>query len=210
MASVKQDYIIGQEFQLCSHTQLSTADNEWKWERRTLSGFITEDGSFIEPAGLTSFDTQEANVSGVWTMNKGRLVELCCLGQSGSISVTFTERSIEAPLADASNPYEKSTTLSSSGSFDTYKWTDIVAHIDVAQGTRIKSISAYQWPSQNGGNPQIISIDNSTTDISSIFLRVVEATEWYWDYSNKPFGISVDFTNQGVLTYIPNKTYVNQ
>lgn len=195
---VQQEYIIGEQFQLSNQAQLSVEDTVWNWERRTLSGFIDKDGNFIQPGGSITLDDPEAEVSGIWTMDKGRPFGLCCLGQTGGISVTFTISSTEAPLADAAHPFISSVTLTSSRSFDTYKWTDISASIEVAPETRILSLSAYQWSASD--HIAIFKLSNNLSNVLSPFKRAGQ----YWDTFNYPFVISVDFTNHGILEYVPN------
>lgn len=202
MANIQQNYNIGESFNIFTQDQLLALDSSWKWDNRTLSGFKTSDGDFIEPGGLTSFDTQTAQVSGMWDLDKTVSVKLYLNGPTESISVNYHELNKQLPLADTSNPWINDYVWSSTSSYTTYYGTYITADITAKDGINIKGVSA--------------TIRNSSgwfvlADLGKD-VRNITFQGFYGDYSvtpSCPLCIAIDFTNQGVVTYYSNKNVVN-
>lgn len=202
MGNVQQNYKIGESFNTLTQDQLSALDSSWKWDYRTLSGFKTADGDFIEPGGLTSFDTQVAQVSGVWNLDKTISVKLYLNGPSESISVNYHENNTCLPLADSSNPWTNDYIWSSTSSYTTYVGTYITANINVKDGINIKGVSAtVRYPAG------YLDIADLGKEVRNITFR-----GFYGDYNSVPscpLCIAIDFTDQGVLTYYANTNSIN-
>lgn len=151
---IQQDYEIGGNTTLSTWQQLSNETADWRWEHRTLVGFMKEDGvTIIRPGEATQFDTQAAWVSGVWELNKSEFpLKIYFVGSSGTVSAEIIEHNEELPLANNSLPYENTVKFDSSQSsfvsVDIYysgeDWSinDILSiTLSPADGTTIKSIS---------------------------------------------------------------------
>ena len=232
MAFVKQDYELGLNTTLSTLNQLTAATEGYSyyenlsWPGRTLSCFIDDEGHFIEPNGTAVFNRQTAQVSGIWTLNKtSKPVKIYAIGNTGQIDVRITENTTIWPLANNEHPYTSSYkfTMNSGdvSSIEIYTQDTSKDNENVGEGSLIVEISGVA-----GTTIKSIKVQGSDvpgrTDSS---INVVSCCGWdYGDGTNPLYvnnhqqewiseawsGISVDFVQGGVLTYIPNKTYVNQ
>ena len=210
MANVQQNYNVGESFNTLTQDQLSALDSSWKWDHRTLSGFKTANGDFIEPGGLTSFDTQTAQVSGVWDLDKTVSVKLYLNGPAESISVNYHEENRQFPLGKGEwdiplgedKPWINNYTWNSTSSYITYYGTYISVDITTKDEINIKGVSA------------TIRYNNGSFGLADLGKNVRNITfqGFYGDYQvtpSCPLCIIIDFTNQGVLTYYSNTNTIN-
>ena len=95
MAYVQQEYEIGQDFgayRLSDLTADAQAGADWTWDHRTLSGFRKENGEFVPQGGTLNFDTEHAQVSGVWTLDSSEYpLSVFGLGSTGRVAVKVIE-----------------------------------------------------------------------------------------------------------------------
>ena len=196
MANAQQNYNIDESFNTLTQDQLSALDSSWKWNHRTLSGFKTADGAFIEPGGLTSFDTQTAQVSGVWDLDKTVSVYLSVIG-SGSCNAVFTESNTQTPLGDNGNPYNNTTTLGTSTGeymFITYYGARLCADVTPDEGCTISQLKA-----RFGGN---YGADKGPGEQVQFFGNAIP-------YIDGEAYLSVYVVRGGILTYYSNTNVVN-
>lgn len=197
MANAQQNYNIGESFNTLTQSELSVLDSSWKWDHRTLSGFKTADGDFIEPGGLASFDTQTAQVSGVWDLDKTVSVYLSVIG-SGSCNAVFTESNTQTPLGNNENPYNNTTTLGTSTGeymFVTYYGARLCADVTPDEDCAIDSMESKFY---SGGwhiaswisGQQVQFFDNN-------------------DYIGAEAYLSVYVVRGGILTYYSNTNTIN-
>ena len=199
MANIKQKYNLGELFQLCSWNELSTADiTDWAWPYRILSGFKLSDGRFIEPGSMLSLDVQESQISGIWTLDKSSKIVLCCLGETGDVSVRVIEKNTALPLADQQHPYGLTTYLSSTTEHNFYVYSNISVDFIPSEETTIKSVKYQLYHDFS----QVYDNDPPTKQIVG-----------YYDtdaYGNKNLYISVDYVQGGILEYFSNKNARNE
>lgn len=202
MANVQQNYNVGESFNTLTQDQLSALDSSWKWDHRTLSGFKTVDGAFIEPGGLTSFDTQTAQVSGVWDLDKTVSVYLSVIG-SGSCNAVFTETNTQTPLGDNGNPYNNTTTLGTSTGeymFITYYGARLCADVTPDEGCTITQLK-YQYKSSPKGGSWYGGTNESGEQVQ-FFGNAVS-------YVGGEAYLSVYVVRGGILTYYSNTNTIN-
>lgn len=222
MAYIQQEYTIGQDFNLFTQAQLSVYDNVWKWDKRSLSGFITENGAFIEPGEIANFSTQQAQVSGVWALDKDVPVKLCCIQSNqsnGQISVSFEQSCVWAPLADAQHPYANECTLTSTSQFSAYYGSTIYFTIALAEGTTITDIKfdAYGGSGNSYDSPVAVKSNTIFDTASEEFVpgngsllpnvkyRFYGNGKSSGNYKDAFLTISAYYASQGILEYVPNK-----
>ena len=123
---------------------------DWTWEGRTLAGYKTELCGDIPLGGEITIDESRSSISGVWELNKYTLstegvgaagVTLCCLGQSGGITMSISARNEFLPLADSEHPYIRNLSVTQTSCItDFYLGTYVSVEIIPGEGTTIRSI----------------------------------------------------------------------
>ena len=223
MAFVQQEYNVGEEFNTYNLTNLTAdqqAGSDWVWEHRTLSCFRKEDGTFISLGDAVTYNDVTAQVSGIWTLDKSdHALSIFGLGQTGRVNVKITENNYDPPLADNTHIYVRTQDYYLDHGTRTIVVDDIYCQTGVNSGGLSINISC-----EDGTRVKSIKCGNVSQD--SGFNSSNELITWGWDQTltfhfpdnsvtvnNHDVwenGLSIDFTQSGVLTYIPNKTYVNQ
>ena len=233
MAYITQEYEINGSTTLSTWEQLSTNSEghdyveSWIWPGRTLSGFISEDRQFIEPGETKTFDGQTAQVSGIWTLNKTKHpIKIHAIGDSGQIDVRVTEYTTLRPLADDDHSYTASQQFTmnhgETSSVEIYSQEVTIGdsgqgylsiEISGIAGTSIKTIDiggdyVDSYPGKANGSKNLVSC--SWWDDMGSLVQVNDSSGTLpivgrvWEN-----GISVNITENGTLTYIPNKNTLN-
>lgn len=228
MAYITQEYEINGDTTLSTWEQLSNAseihglgyNESWKWDGRTLSCFVDENGQFIELNGTKKFNSSAAQISGIWILNKTeKPIKIYAVGDSGQIDVRVTEYTTFRPLADDGHPYIASQQFTINhgelSSVEIYMQIPQIGddghgslsiEISGVAGTSIRTIklaNGYSVDGKSGIN--LISCGNWDEGGWGINVNDHQdmSTEFAWP------GISVDITENGTLTYIPNKNTLN-
>ena len=212
--NITQEYNIGVPFNTYTTAELSSSD--WKWPMRTLSGFIDEDGNFVELGSQITRNTERSYLSGVWTLNKStHPLKIYGIGQSGSLSVRIYERNCSLPLADSSHPYERTQ------EFALYAGLSVSTDLYYSGGESYNILSIELIPDDRTIIKTISCRNNATVGVDGV--NVISCSQWddnasrYYingnliTYNSDLWsGISVDFIQGGVLMYIPNTNTLNQ
>ena len=187
---------------------------------------MREDGTVVSAGEQTSFDEDRAQVSGLWELDKfqGDPLKIYFIG-TGSVSATVIEHNEMLPLADTAHPYEHThgvfdSSTQQSASISDFYMMDAASKISVvlscASGTHLNRIYGIN-------NSNIHEYKPHTTN--SLFEYVnpfANLTSWHDSngsikidnningYTCRSFKtLSVYFTSDGILEYIPNKNTLN-
>lgn len=237
--AITQMYDKGQKFETYTKDQLISSvwgslSTDFIWEGRTLSCYRIpgEDGKLSSgydvPIGAEmSSNLEEQNIYGIWTMDKSPdPVKVYFIGDSGEVSVDIVEHIVSPPLAKGFSGLKEITHTVSNVDSNyheiivyrqpeyTYGNSDgcnkILFKIRKSAATTVLSVCH-----QN----QLMNLNDS--DDFNNYLMSEGGNSWTveteniigknWDYSalTKQYGLSVFFSEQGRLTYYPNKDYVN-
>ena len=233
--AITQMFDKGQKFATYTKDELLSSvweslSTDFIWEGRTLSCYRIpgEDGKLSSgydvPIGAEmSSNLEEQNIYGIWTMDKSPdPVKVYFIGDSGEVSVDVVEHVVSPPLASYGSGAK-----------------DITHTVSNTDGNNHEIIVYRQPENANGSyeNRILFKIRKSAaTTVLSVYHQnvlmdladsndfnkylVSEYKIWQsnvnsfgknWDASRltKQYGLSVFFTEQGRLTYYPNKDYVN-
>lgn len=230
MANIQQEYQIGEPFNLSTAVELAAKDNvNWTWTYRTLTGFMREDGTIISAGGQTLFNTEYAEVSGVWKLNKfqGYPLKIYFCG-TGTVSAMVIEHNETRPLADAAHPYEHthgvfdSSTQPSVSVSGFYMSDDATINnklsvvLQCAPGTYLNRIygfnnyiheyGQYTTSSLLRYNNPFVNGGMAGGGWSSGYPLSIDNSKYNANYFST---LSVYSTSNGTLEYIPNKNTLN-
>lgn len=237
--AITQMYDKGQKFETYTKDQLLSSvwgslSTDFIWEGRTLSCYRIpgEDGKLSSgydvPIGAEmSSNLEEQNIYGIWTMDKSPdPVKVYFIGDSGEVSVDVVEQIVSPPLADYNRIKNITHTVSNTDSnyheITVYRqpeskygafYNKILFKIRKSAATTVLSVCHQNY-----------LMDLTQSNDFNMFLASEADAIWKdwlewptspncknWDASplTKQYGLSVFFSEQGRLTYYPNKDYVN-
>lgn len=149
MAYKQQEYTPGQAFNSYTWAELSSDPEfgeNWQWDNRTLSGFRLPDGSFVGQGGEFLFSGTNAQVSGVWTLDRNRTVILLADDPDGVLFADVTLKTREKPT-----PGEEHVGLTAGESYAGYFYSDLSVQLRVPDGYVISKARFNGWKTQMTG-----------------------------------------------------------
>lgn len=234
--AITQMFDKGQKFATYTKDELLSSvweslSTDFIWEGRTLSCYRIpgEDGKLSSgydvPIGAEmSSNLEELSIYGIWTMDKSPdPVKVYFIGDFGEVSVDVVEHVVSPPLATSYKSKNITHTVSNTDSnyheIIVYRQPEnnygnlrnrILFKIRKSASTTILSVchqnQLMNLNNSNGFNNYLIS------EAGNNWMPGTENSIGYnWDASplTKQYGLSVFFSEQGRLTYYPNKDYVN-
>ena len=232
--AITQMFNKGEKFATYTKDQLLSSvwgdlSTDFKWEGRTLSCYRVpgEDGQLssgydVSLGAEMSSGLEEQKIYGIWTMDKSPYpAKVYFIGDSGEVSVDVVEHIVSPPLANypakeithtvsnvETNQHEIEVYRQPEDSTGNYNYNRILFKIRKSDTTTILSI-------YHCNQLMDLSRSNNFNDFLvseyTIWQSNVNAFGSNWDrsLSSQQYGLSIYFTEQGRLTYYPNKDYVN-
>ena len=234
--AITQMFNKGEKFATYTKDQLLSTvwedlSSDFIWEGRTLSCYRIpgKDGQLSSGYDVPLGAEMSSNLSsqpiyGIWTMDRSPdPVKVYFIGDSGEVSVDVTESITSRPLGKRSIEHKVSSKDKTYHEINVYRQPDdyggnprgpnrILFRINPSSTTTVLSVcfcGRYFDVNKSLQSEPYGWIVSEYTDGPLQFDYRYNGKCWDSSPLTKQYGLSVFFTEQGVMTYYPNKDYVN-